>query len=60
MRLKTKYLILLTWQLLLFLLLLKIKHNVTNLVKRTEYNTKISEIENKMIPDHDHDKYITT
>ena len=30
-----------------------------NLIKKTDYNTKISEIENK-ITDHDHDKYITT
>ena len=34
--------------------------NVSNLVKKTEYNTKISEIENKITTDHDHDKYITT
>ena len=33
--------------------------NVSNLVKRTDYNTKNSEIEKKII-DHDHDKYITT
>ena len=31
----------------------------SNLVKRTDYNTKINEIEKKII-DHDHDKYITT
>ena len=30
--------------------------SVCNLI----YNTKISEIENKIITDHDHDKYITT
>ena len=34
--------------------------NVSNLVKKTEYNTKISDIENKITTDHDHDKYITT
>ena len=34
--------------------------NVSNLVKKTNYNTKISEIENKITTDHDHDKYITT
>ena len=28
-------------------------------MKKTEYNTKISEIENKF-SDHNHDKYITT
>ena len=33
--------------------------NVSNLVKRTDYNTKISGTEKK-ITDHDHDKYITT
>ena len=34
--------------------------NVSNLVKKTDYNIKISEIENKITADHDHDKYITT
>ena len=34
--------------------------NVSNLVKKTDYNTKISEVENKITTDHDHDKYITT
>ena len=34
--------------------------NVSNLVKKTNYNTKISESENKITTDHDHDKYITT
>ena len=34
--------------------------NVSNLAKRTDYNTKISEIENNITTDHDHDKYITT
>ena len=33
--------------------------SVTNLVKKTDYNTKVSEIEKK-ITDHTHDKYITT
>ena len=33
--------------------------NVSNLVKETDYNTKISEIENKITSDHDRDKYIT-
>ena len=28
--------------------------------KKIDYNTKISEIENKITADHDHDKYITT
>ena len=31
---------------------------VSNLVKKTDYNTKNSEIENKIGDDHDHDKYI--
>ena len=34
--------------------------NVSNLVKKTDYNTKISKIENKIATDHNHDKYITT
>ena len=34
--------------------------NVSNLVKRTDYNTNINEIENKITTAHDHDKYITT
>ena len=33
--------------------------DVSSLVKRTDYNTKISEIENK-VNDHNHGKYITT
>ena len=32
---------------------------ISSLVKKTDYNTKISEIEKKVI-DHDHDKYVTT
>ena len=36
------------------------KANVSNLVKKIDYNTKISETENKIPTDHDHDKYITT
>ena len=35
------------------------KKDVYNLVKKTDYSTKISEIEKK-ITDHNHDKYITT
>ena len=30
------------------------------LSKKADYNTKISEIENKITSDHDHDKDITT
>ena len=33
--------------------------SVSNLVKKTDYNTKISELEKKFT-DHNHDKYITT
>ena len=29
-------------------------------LKKNEYNTKISEIENKFTTDHAHNKYITT
>ena len=32
---------------------------VSSLVKKTDYNTKITEIENKL-NNHNHDKYITT
>ena len=33
--------------------------NVSNLVKKTDYNTKINEVEKK-ITDHNHGKYINT
>ena len=33
--------------------------SVSNLAKKTDYNTKITEIEKKL-PDHNHDKCITT
>ena len=32
--------------------------NVSDLVKKTDYNTKFSENENKITADHDHDKYL--
>ena len=35
------------------------KSDVISLVKNTNYDTKISELEKKLI-DHNHDKYITT
>ena len=39
---------------------LKIKYLVLgSLVKKTDYDTKISELEKKLM-DHNHDKYITT
>ena len=31
--------------------------NVSNLVKKTDHNTKKGETENKITTDHDHDKY---
>ena len=34
--------------------------NVSNLVKKTDYNTKISESENKIATEHDCDRYTTT
>ena len=34
--------------------------NVSNLVNKTDCNTKINETEIKITADHDHDKYITT
>ena len=34
--------------------------SICNLVKKTDCNTKISEVENKITSDHDHDNYITT
>ena len=47
--------------LLLLLLLLKMKYlMLVILSKKTDYNTKISGIENKITTDQDHDKYITT
>ena len=30
------------------------------LSNKSDYNTKVSEIKNKITTDHDHDKYITT
>ena len=33
--------------------------DTSNLVKKTDYNTKVTEIEKKLT-DHNHDKYITT
>ena len=34
--------------------------NVSDLVRNTDCNTKISDIENKITTEYDHDKYITT
>ena len=33
--------------------------NVSNLVKKTDYNTDVSETESKITTDHDRDKYFT-
>ena len=33
--------------------------NASNLVKKTDYNTRISKTERKITADHDHDKFIT-
>ena len=61
MRLKVKYLILINLAATTALTAVENKiPNVSNLVKKTDYNIKISEIENKIATDHDHDKYITT
>ena len=41
--------------------MLKIKYlMLVILSKKTDYNTKISEMENKITSDHDHDKHVTT
>ena len=32
---------------------------MSNLLKKTNYNTNLSEIKNKIVTDHDHYKYIT-
>ena len=34
--------------------------NVSNLFKKSNYSTKISQIKNKITTDHDHDEYSTT
>ena len=59
MRLKMKYLVILTQLLLLLLLLLKIKY-LTLVIqsKKTHYNRKINEVEKKITDNHG--KYITT
>ena len=61
MRSKKKQLVLLTQLLLLLLLLLKTKY-LTLVIqsKKTDYATEVSEIENKITTNHDHDKYFTT
>ena len=55
MKLKVKYLILLTQLVLQLLLLLKKMPNVSNLVKKNDHNTKINETENR-ITGLDHSK----
>ena len=44
---------------ILFQLLTNYSLNVSDLVKKTDYGTRVNEIEMK-ITDHSHDKYITT
>ena len=56
MRLKTKYLNLASTT-TLTTVENKIS-NVSNLIKKTDYNTKIGEIKNKIATDSDHDNYI--
>ena len=34
--------------------------NISNLAKKTEYNTKIWEIKNKITANHGHDEFITS
>ena len=34
--------------------------NISNIAKKADHNTKVSESENKISTNHDHDKYITT
>ena len=34
--------------------------NISNLVEKTDYNTRIIDIENKITTDYDHDKSVTT
>ena len=58
MRSVVKYLKLLTW-LKTFLTAVENKiPSVSNLVRKTEYDTKVNEIEKK-ITDHSHEEYIT-
>ena len=47
------------WTSNFFTLLFKLLKSKLNLVRKTDYNTKINEIENKTT-NHSHDKYITT
>ena len=61
MRLKRKYLILLAQPLLTALT--AVKNKIPNVIisdKRTDYNTNIGKIENKITTDHDYFKYTTT
>ena len=56
---KVKYLVLVVQLQLLHSLLLKIKCLIYKFSQKTDYDTKISEIEKKLT-DHNRDKYITT
>ena len=57
---KTKYLTLLTQGLLTLIVVDNKIPNASNLLKKTNCNTKCREIQNKITADHGHDKYITT
>ena len=61
MRLKTKYLIFINkLATTTGFTAIEKKTNFSNAVKKTDYKTKFIETENKIITDHDHDRYITT
>ena len=59
MRSKVRYLILITWLLLVLSLLLKIRFLVLVIqLKKIDFNTKLTKIKKK-ITNHNHDKFIT-
>ena len=59
MRSKVRYLILITWLLLVLSLLLKIRFVVLVIqLKKIDFNTKLTKIKKK-ITNHNHDKFIT-
>ena len=69
MKLKKKYLVLLIQPLLLLFIakISEVKNKIPNITNSATtaaltfgYNTEISETENKITTDHDHDSYITT
>ena len=57
---RVKYQVLVAFSTMLYQMQLKIKHLILVVqLKKTDYDTKITEIEKKLT-DHNHDKYITT